>query len=97
MAARRGHALGTMKRSPRPQGAAVKFTPDPATATRATTRLPGSQGYRLSSDELHSGLDVEPVLFTSLPPETIKELVRMRKTWGPTSSASGPDSRSAPL
>jgi hypothetical protein len=51
-------------------------TPRPATPQSAAF------GYRLSSDELHSGLDVHTLSLTSLPLELVSELIRLRRTWG---------------
>lgn len=50
-------------------------------APRTATRGMGAQGYRLSSDELHAGLDVRAVSLTTLPVELVSELLRMRKCW----------------
>ncbi len=45
----------------------------------------GSQGsYRLSSDELRTGLDVRAISLTDLPVELVRELLRLRKAWGHT-------------
>ena len=76
----------------------MKFTPADIPDLRRTSRAPGNQVYRLSSDELTSGLEVEPLLFASLPKEMILELMRMRKSWGsPSTSTTGLDSRFSAL
>jgi hypothetical protein len=42
----------------------------------------GALGYRLSSEELHAGLEVRAVSLTALPVELVTELLRMRRCWG---------------
>jgi hypothetical protein len=49
---------------------------------RSAPRGTGAQGYRLSSDELHAGLEVRAVSLTALPLELVTELLRMRRCWG---------------
>jgi hypothetical protein len=49
---------------------------------RGAARGAGAQGYRLSSDELHAGLDVHAISLTALPVELVTELLRMRRCWG---------------
>ena len=49
---------------------------------RNVPRGTNPQGYRLSSDELHAGLDVHAVSLTALPVELVTELLRMRCSWG---------------
>lgn len=39
-------------------------------------------GYRHSSDDLLSGLDISSLRMTALPVEVVSELLRLRKTWG---------------
>jgi hypothetical protein len=41
----------------------------------------GANGYRLSSDELNSGLEVRMVSITTLPVEVVSELIRLHRTW----------------
>jgi hypothetical protein len=45
----------------------------------------GGSGYRLSSDELQSGLDMHTLSLTALPLELVSELVRLHRTWGGSS------------
>ncbi len=53
--------------------------------TRSSPLAMGSQGsYRLSSDELRSGLDVRAVSLTELPVDLVRELLRLRKAWSHT-------------
>jgi hypothetical protein len=49
---------------------------------RSAARGAGAQGYRLSSDELHAGLEVRALSLTALPVELVTELLRMRRAWG---------------
>lgn len=51
-------------------------------STRTAPRRTGAQGYHLSSDELHAGLEVRAVSLTALPLELVNELLRMRRCWG---------------
>lgn len=53
-----------------------------AMTLRNVPRGTNAQGYRLSSDELHAGLDVRAVSLTALPVELVTELLRMRSSWG---------------
>jgi hypothetical protein len=57
-----------------------------AIPNRLALRGSDAQGYRLSSDELRSGLEVATVSITSLPLELVSELLRLRKTWGPAAN-----------
>jgi hypothetical protein len=50
--------------------------------SRSAARGAGAHGYRLSSDELHAGLEVHAISLTALPVELVTELLRMRRCWG---------------
>ena len=52
-----------------------------ASSPRPALRVPGTQGYGVSSDELFEGLEVQTLSFTALPVELMTELLRMRKLW----------------
>jgi hypothetical protein len=61
----------------------------PATP-RSSPRGTGAQGYRLSSDELRAGLEVNALALTALPVELVVELMRMRRSWGDGFVSTGP-------
>lgn len=41
-----------------------------------------NEGYLGSSLDLQAGLRVRELMVSACPPDVIRELVRMRKTWG---------------
>lgn len=72
----------------------VKVEPNPMTPAQATAstknaaRLAGvivaapeTDGYMMSTLELWAGLDVEPLALSTLPNETLSELLRLRGRW----------------
>ena len=76
-------------------GLAVKHASIKDFPLRRSGRATPEQGYRLSSDELNSGLEVDAVSITSLPEDLVSELLRLRRCWGPAAGAV-PDSRWLP-
>ena len=64
------------------RGLAVDALFQSSAPSRNAPRGTGAPGYRLSSDELKAGLDVRAVSLTTLPPELVTELLRMRRSWG---------------
>jgi hypothetical protein len=51
----------------------------PARTAANGSALPA--GYRLSSHDLSTGLEIRTVSINTLPPDVVAELVRMRRLW----------------
>ncbi len=68
----------------------MNIPPFPPATSRPPAPGAGAQGYRLSSDELHAGLDVRALSLTALPAELVAELFRLRSCWGETFGVTGP-------